>query len=105
MTTALSPLTAKQAAPPTGPSAETLAALSRCLDASALSNRAYLTREEAAELLTALGKPTTPENLRQLAKKRLGPAFYRRGKRALYRPQEVARWLDFGDMPPLSPHT
>ena len=98
MTTTLSQLTAKQVPVQTGPSTETLTALSRCLDAVALSNRAYLSREETAELLTALGEPMTPERLRQLAKKRRGPKYNRLRKRALYRPQEVARWLDFGDV-------
>jgi excisionase family DNA binding protein len=50
--------------------------------------QAFLTDEETAELLR-----NTTSTLRRWRRKGLGPRWHRVGRKVLYRPSDVERWL------------
>jgi hypothetical protein len=56
----------------------------------------FLTREEAASLLTEHGLRTRPYTLQCLASKGYGPPYFRWGNRAIYRRGDLLQWLREG---------
>ncbi len=53
----------------------------------------FLTRDRAAEVLTAAGIPTSRATLEQLAVKRAGPPYSVVNGRAIYRRADLEAWI------------
>lgn len=52
----------------------------------------YLTRQQAAAYLTALGLPITAKTLAKYATMGIGPAYHRWAGRVVYEPQALMEW-------------
>ena len=54
----------------------------------------FLQRMDAVDALNELGCHITYESLSRMAARRIGPAFIRRGRRALYRYADLVEWAN-----------
>lgn len=54
----------------------------------------FLSRAEAADYINARGLPCTKLTLQKLATIGGGPVFRRFGRRAVYLPQDLDKWID-----------
>lgn len=53
----------------------------------------YMTRTQASEFVShSIGLPIAPQTLAKMAVDGTGPRYFKAGRRALYRPDDLLRW-------------
>lgn len=62
----------------------------------------YLTRQEAAEYLSAKGAPYAKNTLQKFASIGGGPVYRRIGNKTLYAPADLDRWFEEKMSPPIT---
>lgn len=65
----------------------------------------YLSRDDAASFLQQKGLPVTKNQLAKLANAGRGPLYYRLGKYAVYRHEDLVKWLASELKPAMSGRT